>query len=67
MVGRVVRDGGLAELMSAADGLLSARWEEQEKHFSVCLQDLYITAPTFTVTWLHTAAVPSCEKKLFKL
>lgn len=64
MVGRVVRDGGLAELMSAADGLppLSACWEEQEKSFSVCLQDLYITAPTFTVTWLHAAAVPSCEK-----
>lgn len=64
MVGCVVRDGGLAEIMSTADGLpaLSACWEEQEKHFSVCLQDLYITAPTFTVTWLHTAAVPSREK-----
>lgn len=48
MVGRVVQDGGLAELMSSADGSGSG--------------DLYITASTFTVTWLHTAAVSSHEK-----
>lgn len=59
MVSCVVQDEGLAELMSAADGSspLSGCWEEHEKHFSVCLQDLYITAPTFTDAWLHTAAV----------
>lgn len=64
MVGLVVQDGGLAELMSAADGSppLSGCWKGHEKHFSVCLQDLYITAPTFTVTWLHTAAVSSRDK-----